>query len=356
MARVHVLTAVALVTACGGTRPSAHHPGSTTPAAVADLRPPASFAGRVPCADCPGIAVTLTLRADRLFLLRRSYLERTGAPVVELGRWHVSDDRRRLILTSGSGVQRFAIRSADTLRMLDTEGRPIDSRADNAIIRSPGIDSIAEPAELSGRYAYLADAGAFTECSTGRRWPVARAEDNRALEAGYLAARRQPGQSALVRLRGHLETSPNLDGTTREMLVVDRYEATDAAGDCPASRAPESEGTPLEETYWKVLEVRGRPVAVFDNGREAYLQFQAGDRVGGFGGCNRLFGGYTIAGDTLRLAALGSTRMACDQGMEQERSLLETLRLVTRYAIRRDTLSLFAADEPVARLEGRYLR
>ena len=203
-------------------------------------------------------------------------------------------------------------------------------------------------------FVYLADAGAFTECTTGRRWPVAREEDNRALEAGYLAARREPGPSALVRLRGPVDTRPNMDGTTQEMLVVDRYVATDAAGRCPESRAPASEGTPLEETYWKVMVVRGRPVAVGDNQREPYLQFRGG-RIAGFGGCNRLFGGYTITGDSLRLTGLGSTLMACAQGAEQEQALVETLRLVTHYAIRRDTLSLFAGPEPLARLEARYM-
>lgn len=47
--------------------------------------------------------------------------------------------------------------------------------------------------------------------------------------------------------------------------------------------------------------------------------------------------------------------MACVQGMDQEQALLRALATVTRYAITRDTLHLFAGEERVARLEARYL-
>jgi copper homeostasis protein (lipoprotein) len=212
------------------------------------------------------------------------------------------------------------------------------------------------PVDLRGMFVYMADAGTFTECTTGRRWPVAMAADNRALERGYLEARREPGQPVLVKLRGHLETRPNMESTLQEMLVVDQYQASEPGGRCPDSRDQRREGTPLEETYWKVMELRGRPVSVFDNQREAYLQFRSGDRVAGSGGCNRLAGGYTIAGDTLRLSKLATTMMACVQGMDQEQALLRALATVTRYAITRDTLRLFAGEELAARLEARYLK
>jgi copper homeostasis protein (lipoprotein) len=201
----------------------------------------------------------------------------------------------------------------------------------------------------------MADAGTFTECATGRRWPVAPVGDNRALQTGYLEARREPGQPVLVKLPGHLETRPNMEGTPQEMVVVDRYQTSESGDRCPDSRDLRREGTPLEETYWKVMELHGQPVAVFANQREPYLQFKSGSRVVGFSGCNRLGGSYTIAGDTLRLGKLASTMMACVQGMEQEQTLLKALATVTRYTITRDTLRLFAGDDLVTRLEARYM-
>lgn len=48
--------------------------------------------------------------------------------------------------------------------------------------------------------------------------------------------------------------------------------------------------------------------------------------------------------------------MACVQGMDQEQALLRALATVTRYAITRDTLRLFAGEELVTRLEARYMK
>jgi copper homeostasis protein (lipoprotein) len=351
-----VAAATSLIVACGRTPAARETTGTPAPAPSPGLKTPATFSGEIPCADCPGIRLTLTLRPDKLFILRRTYLERSGGPSVGIGLWWVSDDRRTLTLVGGrERLQRFAIRSADTLRMLDSEGREIESQPGYDIVRLSQVVPITEPADLRGMFVYMADAGTFTECTTGRRWPVDQAADNRALERGYLQARREPGQPVLVKLRGHLETRPNMEGTLQEMLVVDQYLASEAGGSCPAG-GERSEGTPLEETYWKVMELRGRPVSVFDNQREAYLQFRSGDRVVGSGGCNQLGGSYTIAGDTLRLSNLASTMMACAQGMDQEQALLRALATVTRYAITRDTLRLFAGEELVTRLEAQYMK
>lgn len=114
---------------------------------------------------------------------------------------------------------------------------------------------------------------------------------------------------------------------------------------------------PIEETYWKVVGLRGHQVAVFDNQTEPYVQFRReGHRVAGSGGCNRLAGGYSIAGDTLRFTPLITTKMACAQGMEQEQKLLNALGAVTRYAIAGDTLRLYAGGDLMVRLEARHMR
>ena len=62
---------------------------------------PATFAGLMPCADCAGIAQTLTLRADGLYRLRRIYLDKPDGPFAELGRWTADERGKRLTLRSG---------------------------------------------------------------------------------------------------------------------------------------------------------------------------------------------------------------------------------------------------------------
>src|SRR4029450_2002852 len=60
---------------------------------------PASFQGTMPCAECEGIEMTLSLRDDGLYFLRQRYV---GAAIphssVELGQWRFTEGKRRVVL------------------------------------------------------------------------------------------------------------------------------------------------------------------------------------------------------------------------------------------------------------------
>ena len=73
-------------------------------------------------------------------------------------------------------------------------------------------------------YVYLADAALFTECETGRRYPVAFEGDSVTLERAYLEMRRQPGEEVLVSLEGHIAERPAMEGNqSEESLIVKRF-------------------------------------------------------------------------------------------------------------------------------------
>lgn len=96
-------------------------------------RPPVAFSGLLPCADCPGIRWTLNLFGDGVFHERLEYLESsaTGGSSFfdDSGRWAIAGGGSVLELTGGGGTpERFAILDRDTLRKLDGEGRPIESK------------------------------------------------------------------------------------------------------------------------------------------------------------------------------------------------------------------------------------
>ena len=50
-----------------------------------------------------------------------------------------------------------------------------------------------------------------------------------------------------------------------------------------------------------------------------------GRRVQDFAGCNRLLGGYELEDNRIRFIGLATTRMACADGMEAEKELLNAL-------------------------------
>jgi copper homeostasis protein (lipoprotein) len=188
------------------------------------LHLPVSYANRLPwpCADCPGLEVTVTLFPDSTFRLRRIYHEH---PVVVyyVGQWSVSENGTRLALRSGTDPpQLFEIAGTNSLNLLDNTGRPIRSQLSYTLVHAPRVDPIRDTMRLRGLYTYMADAGRFTECLSRTTFPVAQAGANAALERAYGQTRTEPGAPVFVAVRGHFEERPAMEGDQRlQYLVVD---------------------------------------------------------------------------------------------------------------------------------------
>jgi len=213
-------------------------------------------------------------------------------------------------------------------------------RADSMLLRRVGgVAAMGEARRMRGLYRYMADAASFFDCASGDQFPVVPEGANAALEAAYLAARTAPGAPALATLDVRLVMRAAEDGgTPRPMLQVERFVAIAAQAACTA---PASGTVSLENTYWKLITLRGQPVAVSERGREPHLVLQAAQhRVAGSGGCNRLAGGYTLAGDRITFGRLAGTMMACADGMTQERDFLDALAAVARWRIDGQRLEL----------------
>ncbi|GAA5075855.1 copper resistance protein NlpE [Lysobacter panacisoli] len=89
-----------------------------------------TFAGTLPCADCPGIDTRIVLAADGTYTLTETYQDRPAPPNKGDGTWTVeeSDTRLRLDPNSKSDNDRlFAILSKDEIRQLDQQGKAIES-------------------------------------------------------------------------------------------------------------------------------------------------------------------------------------------------------------------------------------
>ncbi|MAY71124.1 MAG: hypothetical protein CME82_06685 [Halomonas sp.] len=119
-------------------------------------------------------------------------------------------------------------------------------------------------------------------------------------------------------------------------------------------RLPEPLDEPLEDRYWKLVQVGGKsPVG---GSAHIVLHTQEG-RVAGSTGCNRLTGSYQREGDALSLAPLATTRMACQgAAMAQERALVEALEATRAFHLLADELELLDGNGKVlARFEVVHL-
>jgi heat shock protein HslJ len=111
-------------------------------------------------------------------------------------------------------------------------------------------------------------------------------------------------------------------------------------------------GAHLEDTYWKLVEMRGEPALVLPNHQEAhFVLVPVEHRIHGSGGCNLIMGSYETAGDQLSFGLLATTRKMCPEIMQQEQTFLEVLDSVTHYRIAGNLLQLFAHEGLVAKLE-----
>lgn len=113
----------------------------------------------------------------------------------------------------------------------------------------------------------------------------------------------------------------------------------------------------LENTYWKVMSIRGEPVTVAERQREPHVILHPDDkRVSGHGGCNSLVGGYEVRGDQVRFLRMAGTMMACPEGMEQEQALHQALGEVVRWKVDAEQLQLLDnEDNVILELESRYM-
>ncbi len=321
---------------------------------------PATFVGDLPCADCSGQRLTVTLRPGGFFLLRQTYVGVAAGKdehVYELGRWVISEDRTRLILQSGAEAPRqFTIKDTDRLRLLGNDGQEIRSRLNYDLVRSDRVDPIDDAIRLRGMFSYLADAASFTECRTGKRFPVAQEGDYLALERAYLGARQTPGEPLLVTLVGRLTTRPVGEGEAlKDATVVERFDRVWPGETC--ARQAFSKAS-LTNTYWRPVEIAGKPLTMAADQREPHLMLvPAENKLRGFAGCNQFMGRYEVKENSVRFTGVATTRKFCEGAMDQEQEFLRALEATASFQIVGEALDLYDADSKLlARFESRYLK
>ncbi|AIT27620.1 copper resistance protein NlpE [Bordetella holmesii] len=81
-----------------------------------------SYAGVLPCADCPGIEMKLTLNTDGRYTLSRLYQDRQSKPELVSGRFHWLPGDGAIALEGDDSRWQLG---ENQLSMLDTEGKVI---------------------------------------------------------------------------------------------------------------------------------------------------------------------------------------------------------------------------------------
>jgi copper homeostasis protein (lipoprotein) len=313
---------------------------------------PATFTGTLPCADCEGIEHHLDLFPDQTYQMRREWLGRES-PLVrdELGRWHADPAREAVVLTGAAEAPIFwEVKAPDRVRLMDLDGNPIVSDLPYELTGGP-LSETDLSLFMGGMVTYMADAAIFQECITGRTFPVAIEGAWIDLERAYLGTV-EGGTPLYATLEGTISMRPAMEGPDRRTVTVDRFVGVYPGQTCARARANAS----LVNTFWKITDLAGTPVAPAEGNREPFLVLRA-DSFNATVGCNMMRGGYEAGDGTLAFGPAASTMMACPEPLDGwERSLAETLGATASYTIAGDTLVLMEeAGDTLATFRAVYL-
>jgi copper homeostasis protein (lipoprotein) len=320
------------------------------------LNLPATFRGDLPCADCEGIRYHLDLWPDLIFQLRRTWLGK-GKIIDDLGRWRVDPERRALILEGGKEMPlQFEIKSPNKIRQLDLQGNPIESELPYDLISDGKLNMTELSLHLAGEMIYLADAGLFTECMTGRSYPINQEGDFLKIQKAYLESIQKPGDPLYVSFEGIIKENNSLESDKFDQSVtVQRFINVWPDEQCERAKADAS----LKNTYWRIVKLFSDPINISEGRREPHLLLT--DKKGEYGysatiGCNQLRGSYSLDGNNISFDEAAMTMMACPPPLDDlEKLLLKALKNINEWHILGNTLELKnEKGEAVALLKAVY--
>jgi heat shock protein HslJ len=319
------------------------------------LQLPASFSGRLACADCRDPQMQLDLWPDGVFHLRRSSADNPGNGD-DLGRWRREPGGTVLLLYGGREMPlRFQAIGLRTLRPLDLRGEPVGSGAHDLV-----SDGSLHPAELSlglhGMLAFGADAPRFEECLTGRSYVVAIQGQFVDLQRAYLAAVAAPGTPLMASFDGDIALHPALEGSkTEPTVVVRRFIGVWPGQSCERAMSRAS----LVDQYWRLVSLRGQPVVPAEGQREPHLVLHGTDgRYSAAIACDRVEGSYRVEDDRISLdEAQAVDRRPCAPDCTPACSLTDVLRSARRWSIHAQVLEWYdERGDSIALFEAVYLQ
>lgn len=311
----------------------------------------ASWQGVLPCADCAGIRTTLILQPDGTYRRQDAYLGLAPEPDTlfgEMGRWTLRGAGDRITLYgSGELPGMFAVLADGSLRMLDEEGREIESALPYSLDPLPGAPQLMAPLRMTGAFTYMADVALFVECRSGIQLPVAMTEGYLPLERAYMEWRAEPLDPMLIRVRGTVEDFPAMEGDgTEEVLVVESFQVADQGIACPALELGES----LASGEWWLKALHGAAVAIPAAGEVPTLQWEPEEsRLAGSAGCNQFTARGFLRGTLLVTEEIAVTRRYCPGAMELEGQFLGGLGAGGALRVEEGTLVLYQGPEDAAR-------
>jgi copper homeostasis protein (lipoprotein) len=315
--------------------------------AVCPLPLPAVYSGDVPCRNCPPTRVVLKLRPDSLYFLQVTTTDSEGEDAevkAEIGVWKYTASAGAVILTGyDNRSTSLLITGSGSLRVVNAAAAILPLAVNYELAYAGKKAESKDIVRLKGMYARLNDAGTFSECLTGKTFVVAEKQADQALKRAYMHTPHGQGEPLLVILDGQVISRPKLGSIGYEDAIVPVHFVNIQPGiDCSGK----GDGRlTLAGNTWHLIEMNGNPVPQDDGQNVPYFRLTTkGNRVNGFGVCNRFYGTYFVQGPFFLFTKKIRTTTPCARGMELEDDFFRVLAATDGYRIEGEILELRNRD------------
>lgn len=128
----------------------------------------------------------------------------------------------------------------------------------------------------------------------------------------------------------------------------DKDNGTDASS--TASGKPSATTASMIDTHWNLATLAGKAIRLPEGVENPYVNLLEGDRISGFGGCNKLMGTVKMDGSSMSFPGLGSSKMFCEKTQDLENSFMTALRATNSFKLDGDKLTLLDKSKELATL------
>ena len=123
------------------------------------------------------------------------------------------------------------------------------------------------------------------------------------------------------------------------------------ANKCSNKEGSTGDMADLKGMKWVFQRVGGQDVSVPAGSDAPWVQLTP-EGLSGFGGCNRLMGGYQQEGERLKITDLASTKRYCEATMDLENAVKGALDRTDSFRMKKDVLELVGGGQVLATLKG----
>ncbi len=300
---------------------------------------PVTFTGTIPCDDCLQTDITLNIRPDGIYQLRKTYRREQGksSSASQMGKWLYRAEGNFLILGKEMGrLKTYVLEDMNRLSFVEWQGNGNDGQIQYELTRTPAPAVFNDIVKIRGMFAVSNGAPTLQECSSQVTFPLSPAGDFQTALQHYMNTPHDANRPLLASILGRVVQHE------REELVIEQFRKFYPDSDCRGNKIK----TSLTGTHWQLIEIQGSNWAETTNSR-AHLLLTRDKTLEGFSGCNKISGTFLVKGDVLLINRASLTRIACPGSMEGENRLISVLDDVESYRIEDSILELIDQNDQV---------